>query len=460
MHERMILLKKIFFSSALIALLLAGCSESSENPENESPLENEETTEEVDSTEMEDENIEENDKDEEVSDSLVGAITNIEPIPIEDYAEDKWSYADLSQLEHKITNEVFKEGNNFYIGTDKESIMRLSSDFEPIWEDKNSYGYKVSFAIDEDHIYEPILGSDSTTDDVLKALNKESGEVQYAIDLGDYAEMSEILLDEEAIYLVLGKISDPEELTFADIASLHKFDKSNGKELWAIDFDGTRLGGGRSHPYDLTQSEGLIYLVEEDSQKLVARSKEDGSEVWSEEFGESDEAIRLAQTFTSGDSVYVIDNNYVFYAFDPETGEKEAEYQYNGEVSGAMVPFPVFYEDTVFWQNVYDNQHYLKAVQPKSEEELWTLDMDGHFLVDYLMVDDTLYAFFGSTDYDAEENTLMARINPETGEILDLVDMGEHMSAKYNNYYRYMGLTEHEGNLAYFYEKHLFMFNE
>ena len=56
MHERMILLKKIFFSSALIALLLAGCSESSENPENESPLENEETTEEVESTEMEDEN--------------------------------------------------------------------------------------------------------------------------------------------------------------------------------------------------------------------------------------------------------------------------------------------------------------------------------------------------------------------------------------------------------------------
>src|SRR5699024_7953056 len=164
-------------------------------------------------------------------------------------------------------------------------IMRLSSDFEPIWEDKNSYGYKGRFAIHQDHIYEPSLGSDSTTDDVLKAVHKESGEVQYAIDLVDYAEMSEILLDEEAIYLVLGKISDPEELTVADIASLHKLYKSNGKELWAIDFDGTRRGGGRSHPYDLTQSEGLIYLVEEDSQKLVARSKEDGSEVWSEEFG-------------------------------------------------------------------------------------------------------------------------------------------------------------------------------
>src|SRR5699024_6252488 len=128
--------------------------------------------------------------------------------------------------------------------------------------------YQVKFAIDEDYIYNPVLGGKGTTDDALKALHKENGEMQYAIDLSEYAEMSEILLDDEAIYLALGNISDPEELTFADIASLHKFDKTNGKELWSIDFEGTRLGGGRSHPYDLTQSDDLIYLVEEDAQKL------------------------------------------------------------------------------------------------------------------------------------------------------------------------------------------------
>lgn len=455
----MIVLKKLLWSSAFVALLLSGCRDSPENQDEENPIDTENLTGEVDDVEG-NEDAEDVEAEGLEANTLVGAVTDIEPVSIEDYDKDKWSYADLSHLEHKITNEVFKEENNLYIGTDSESVMSLSPEFEPIWEDKNPYGYKVSLAIDEDYIYNPALGGDGSTDDALKALNKESGEIQYAIDLGDYAEMSEILFDDEAIYLALGKISDPEELTFSDMASLHKFDKSNGKEVWSLDFDGTRLGGGRSHPYNLTQSEDLIYLVEEDGQKLVARSKEDGAEVWSEEFGESDEAIRLAQTFTSGDSVYIIDNNYVFYIFDPKTGEKEAEYQYNGEVPGAMVPFPVFYEDTVFWQDVDEDQHYLKAVQPKSEEELWTLDMDEHFLVDYSIVDGMLYAFFGSTDYDAEENTLMARINPETGEIVDLVDMGEHMSAKYNNYYRYMGLTEHEGNLAYFYEKHLFIFNE
>src|SRR5699024_214462 len=174
------------------------------------------TTEEVESAEMNDENTEEDETITEGSDSLIGAITDTDPVPIEDYDKDKWSYADLSHLEHKITNEVFKEGNHLYIGTDSESVMSLSPDFEPIWEDKNPYGYKVSLAIDEAFIYNPALGGDGSTDDALKALNKESGEIQYAIDLGDYAEMSEILFDDEAIYLALGKISDPEELTFAD----------------------------------------------------------------------------------------------------------------------------------------------------------------------------------------------------------------------------------------------------
>ena len=86
--------------------------------------------------------------------------------------------------------------------------------------------------------------------------------------------------------------------------------------------------------------------------------------------------------------------------------------------------------------------------------------MDGYFLVDYAMLDGTLYAFFGSLDFVAEENTLMARIEPETGEVLDMIDMGEHMTAKYNNFYIHMGLTEHDGNLAYFYRNHLFIFNE
>lgn len=88
------------------------------------------------------------------------------------------------------------------------------------------------------------------------------------------------------------------------------------------------------------------------------------------------------------------------------------------------------------------------------------MDLDGYFLVDYEMVDDTLYAFFGSLDYDAEEYTLMARIDPYTGEVLDLVHLGASISAKVNNFYIRMGLTEYNGSLAYFYDNLVYIFNE
>src|SRR5699024_12528517 len=130
MYERMIILKNLFLSSAIVALLLAGCRDSSENREDESSLENEETTEEVESAEIEDENTEEDEVDDETSDSLVGAITDTDPIPIEDYDKGKWAYADVSHLERKITNEVFKEGNNIYIGTDSESMMSLTTEYD------------------------------------------------------------------------------------------------------------------------------------------------------------------------------------------------------------------------------------------------------------------------------------------------------------------------------------------
>ena len=47
---------------------------------------------------------------------------------------------------------------------------------------------------------------------------------------------------------------------------------------------------------------------------------------------------------------------------------KRSRISYNGEVSGAWFHSLYFYEDTVFWQNVYDNQHYLKAVQPNQKK--------------------------------------------------------------------------------------------
>lgn len=86
-------------------------------------------------------------------------------------------------------------------------------------------------------------------------------------------------------------MTDIEVDLYADIISLHKFDKTTHKCLWEIEINGVPLGGGRSHHNVLQQNDELILLfeqTEEEVQRVVGRSKEDGSEVWPTEIGGDD----------------------------------------------------------------------------------------------------------------------------------------------------------------------------
>lgn len=453
----MVYLNKKSLFNALLVLLLSGCG-NDEIIENNSSENLEEPSNDA-SEDMVDEEVNSEDNNESPDDSLIGALTDSEPILIEDYADENWFYYDLSETLRFIENEVFIEDDTLYMGSADDGVVSLLSDLTLNWTRDRSYSFVVELAIDETGIYNHVLGSQDTTN-YVELLDKDTGEPLYQIDTSGYDEMSELLVDDNSFYLTLGRITDSDDDMYADDFSIHAFNKADGSERWSHDFDGVLLAGGRPHHYELVQNDSFIYLIEAEgeAQKLVARSKEDGSEVWSHSFEDVDTQGGVA--YISGNSIYVINRDYIFYVFDEETGEIQAEYDYNGEVPGAMGPDPEFYGDSVFYQDVDQEKHHFKAVNPKADEELWTLDLDGHFLVDLSMLEDTLYAFFGSIDYDAEENTLMARIDPETGEIEDLVDMGESISEKYNNFYRYMGLTEHEGTLVYFNRTHLFGFNE
>ena len=57
-----------------------------------------------------------------------------------------------------------------------------------------------------------------------------------------------------------------------------------------------------------------------------------------------------------------------------------------------MVLLPIVYEDIFIWRHGTEDYHHMKALNPKTGEDLWVIDMAGHFLVDYGMVGDTLYA--------------------------------------------------------------------
>lgn len=448
-------MKKVLWTTTVLTLLLAACG-NGDSTEADTPPLTEEPTEEVEPEEIDETEEEEAGYDPE--DTMVGAITDVEPIPIEEYDSEKWTYYDSNSIGFRLASAVFAEDDRLYLGAEHDAVMALDTNFQPIWQvDAWGSGYAVDIAIDDTQIYNP---SQKHVDIVAK----DTGALNYQLDISEYEEMGEILIDDDAIYFTLAKMKDSDD-TFPTDFSLNKFDKATGERLWTIDINGVRIGGGRSHSYVLHQNDELILLFEQtddEVQRIVGRSKEDGTEVWSTEIDGPDrkDGARLGRIYHSNNALYTMDGFDMIHVFDDMTGEKLTEHPFNGYQPGGMVPLPILHDDLFIWQHGTEDYNHLKVVVPKTGEDLWVLDMDGHFLVDYEMVDDILYAFFGSLDYDAEENTLMARIDPYTGEILDLVDMGKSISAKQNNYVSTMGLTEHNGKLAYFLDYDLFIFNE
>ena len=165
-----------------------------------------------------------------------------------------------------------------------DKIVALDFDSTIFWEDEMAAtGFQTNFMMDEIHIYSPSMTGNQSDKNYIAALSKETGERNYQIDLSEYGEMSEFLVDDDALYVVLGINEDEDESYLEDNFSLHKFDKVTGERLWEIDINGIKLGHGRAHYYVLQQNDELIFLLEkteDDLVQIVARSKVDGTEVW------------------------------------------------------------------------------------------------------------------------------------------------------------------------------------
>ena len=440
------------------------CGDDETNEVDTSPIV-EEPTEEVNTDEYVDEV-----EDEDIynpQDTMVGSITDLEPIRLKDYDDDKWAFFDSRETGEFVESAAFEENGRLYLGLNGDKIVALDFDSTIFWEDEMAAtGFQTNFMMDEIHIYSPSMTGNQSDKNYIAALSKETGERNYQIDLSEYGEMSEFLVDDDALYVVLGINEDEDESYLEDNFSLHKFDKVTGERLWEIDINGIKLGHGRAHYYVLQQNDELIFLLEkteDDLVQIVARSKVDGTEVWTTVIGNEDDRLdgaRLGRIYHSNGAIYIIDGYNMIHVFDDRTGENIAVHPFNGYQPGGMVPLPIVSEDIFIWQHGTEDYHHMKAVNPKTGEDLWVIDMAGHFLVDYGMVGDTLYAFFGSLDYDAEESTFVVRINPETGEMMDSIQLGASISAKLNNFYVHMGLTESDDNLVYFYDNLVYLFKE
>lgn len=453
-------LQKLLITSAFISLLLLGCSTETEPEVGET--EKPDQTEEVVEEQPIDDEMEEEPVEEEETSPVTATLTEMEPVSFSEVEGDWVDYVDFSPLGVRLHNQFYKIDGG-YIASHDNDAFRYDEDLNVVWSNENYTRPPVEIKVDDNLVFNPDLRSQDSNNS-LKVLNKETGDVVYAIDMKPYEEMSEVAFDDEAVYLVHGRISNPDDDLFADEHTLAAYNKADGSTLWSLDIPGVRLGGGRSHHYTLQQSDDYLYLLEQNENEdylLVARSKEDGEVAWSENFTEQEIKVRLGLIYLEDETVYIITDAYEILGYDAETGEPTITHDYAGEVPGAEVPFPIFDDELLIWQDATDEYHHLKVANLETDEELWRLDMDGYFLAHYGMVGDTLIAFFGPIDNEADDaSTLLARINPETGEFLDLADIGYLVSDTYGSYNSTIGMTDYDDTLTYFFVDQVFLFNE
>lgn len=436
-------MKKSFFILVLFVLLLSACATTTTSTDKDETVEkkdSEATQQELEST------IEETEEEQTDANVVTYSIQDMDVTPISEYPQDKWFKAEFpTDREYYIVHNAIIEDNTYYIGSDRnKAVSYQANDLTANWSLDHKYGFDIELAIDDMHLYSHTIGSPDNYN-FIRAIDKQSGNVNYEIDLTGYGEFSEVSADDGVLYMILGKMSDEENI-FADVFSLHAYDAKTGNELWSEEIDGLRMGERNGH-YQITSNESMIFYFEKDY-KLVARSKEDGSEKWSTLF---DDRLRFVQAFIHHDQIYVLDRDYVFHVLNIDTGEVIDEIPYDGEAMGPEIANPIFIDNRIIMQHldVEIDQHQIKGLDTENKEIAWIVDLDGYFAFGVEEVNGTIFALLGDLDFDAEKPTRIAKINPESGEIIEVIELEEHMTpGKVNGYNRFAGHTVHDGVLS------------
>ncbi|GAA0307047.1 outer membrane protein assembly factor BamB [Gracilibacillus halotolerans] len=432
-------MKKFVFCFTIILLFLSACSQNEDEQAVNEEIEESPTEEVV----AEEENSEE--ELEEEKDIPTNYLTDVEAIPISEYPTENWTKAEFpDDRDYKMVHNAFIENDTYYIGSDSKKAISYNADHSSNWALEHKYGFEIELAMDDQHLYSHTIGS-SDNYNYLRAIDKQSGNVNYEIDLTGYEEFSEVFSDDGVLYMIFGKMSDEDQI-FADLFSLHAYDATNGDERWSLDIDALQLGKRNGH-YEITSNEKMIFYFEKDY-KLVARSKEDGSEVWSQPF---DERLRFVQAFIHNDSLYVLDKDYVFHKINMETGEIIDEIPYDGEAMGPEIAEPIFVDNHIIMQHndVEIDQHLIKGLDTETKDIAWIVDLDGYFAFGVEELNGTVYALLGDLNFEAENPTRVAKINPENGEIIEVIELEDYVTpGKVNTYNRFSGHTVHNGVLS------------
>ena len=430
--------KFVLLLSMVLLLVMAGCGSNTSTKDDEK---DENTT-----VEKENDTEEESKEEEEAPNTLLGSIEDFESISIDEYDQENWIQI---ETEMNIENHAFLDGDRFFINTESDETIAYTKDMKEIWKSEVPFPFRRPNVMTDDYILVN-NETDEGEEAFIEALDKETGESVYKIDLKKYNNLSEYYVIDDAIYFAAGLRSEPDDMLFADQFTIHKHNLQDGSLIWEKEI-GNLKQNGKDPLYQLAFKDDYFYYVNDDSE-LIAAEQESGDEIWKQSLPES---LRYSIPFFSGDALYILDSDSVFHGYDAETGDPLNEFEFPGRMIGPVAPYPVFTDSTVIYQNLdFDNgDTTLIAVDIEAGEEAWSIDFGQHFIFAAHLINDTLYLLTQVDGEDSSTPTKVLKLNPETGELIEGIELNERMAKASNNQYLYMGNYTNDDYLAFFFEK-------
>lgn len=229
------------------------------------------------------------------------------------------------------------------------------------------------------------------------------------------------------MYFFAGESTDPSDAYSVDKVTFHKYDLKDGSQVWEKELENfnSRV---QSYYKRIPHNDSTIFAVS-DEPELLALDLDTGDEVWKQELST---LLGLGTPFVSNDVVYLFDHDHNFLGFDAKTGEEIVEYSFPGDDQNTQTE-PVFKDSIVIYHDYVapdeDDQgmFQLIAADLEKEEVLWSLDFEEDFAFDTWVIDDTLYVLTASMDEDPAKHSKALKLKPETGEVIEAIELNERM---------------------------------
>src|SRR5690625_926322 len=435
-------MKHILHSTFLVLILvITGCTSNDEDD----AVTSEDTGEAETGSDAESENGEDHESDE-VLDKSVGSIEDFEYVSINEYDGE----GERFETDEMMEKSIFLDENHYFVHTDNHEVISYTKDMKENWKVELPYSIDKEMVLTEDYLLVNVVTFQGD-EGYIEALDRETGESVYQIDLTDYNGLSAVLVVDEMIYFFAGESTDPDEEIYSDTFTFHKYNVKDGSLEWEQDLDNAEY----SIYFDrIPHADETIYILD-DEQDLLALDMETGEEVWKQEI-----PLRLGLPipYIADDKVYLFDLDNTFHCYDPETGEEISEYVYPGYVETAFVK-PVFNDSTLIYHDLQltPDEDEIEGFQfiatdLDKEEVLWSLDFGENYIFNTQIIDDMLYVLAAHMDDELDKPSKVLKLHPETGEMLAAIELEERMDHGISSNYIRSGVGVTNETLSFFYE--------